>query len=213
MRVVAVDALLLRAWMRYDHRKRVQMEIAAEQRSEKSEQEIVREYLRVAEGAGHGQNDLVAPFPNLHEPVRGRFGHSASHFGRIQRPELRDKLAMHGLNHGGGKRAAEENTPVPVHGDTSFAVVVGGKLPLAISLVETLTTQSGLTVLAGMPGSVFRCLRVPVASAMCITPLITRELLALRIIEMAKLREHDPHHLCEDALLYLAQSNKRSTGL
>jgi len=40
-----------------------------------------------------------------------------------------------------------------------------------------------------------------------------RELLALRIIEMATLGERDPHRLREDALLHLAQSNKRSTGL
>ena len=46
----------------------------------------------------------------------------------------------------------------------------------------------------------------------------TRELLALRIIEMAKLGERDPHRLREDALLHLAQSNlaqrnSRSSGL
>jgi hypothetical protein len=46
----------------------------------------------------------------------------------------------------------------------------------------------------------------------------TRELLALRIIEMAKLGERDPHRLLEGALLHLAQSNlaqrnSRNSGL
>ena len=40
-----------------------------------------------------------------------------------------------------------------------------------------------------------------------------RELLALRIIEMAELGERDPHRLRDDALLYLARTNSRSTGL
>jgi hypothetical protein len=41
----------------------------------------------------------------------------------------------------------------------------------------------------------------------------TRELLALRIIEIAQLGERDPNRLREDALLYLARSNFKSTGL
>jgi hypothetical protein len=46
----------------------------------------------------------------------------------------------------------------------------------------------------------------------------TREMLALRIIEVAKLGERDQHCLCEDALLHLAQFNPAqrkltSTGL
>jgi hypothetical protein len=41
----------------------------------------------------------------------------------------------------------------------------------------------------------------------------TRELLALRIIEMAQRGERDPNQLRNDALLYLAQANLRSTGL
>jgi hypothetical protein len=41
----------------------------------------------------------------------------------------------------------------------------------------------------------------------------TRELLALRIIEMAKLGQRDRRHLSEDALLYLARSNLRASGL
>jgi hypothetical protein len=35
----------------------------------------------------------------------------------------------------------------------------------------------------------------------------SREMLALRIIELAKSGERDPHRLREDALLHLAQSN------
>jgi hypothetical protein len=41
----------------------------------------------------------------------------------------------------------------------------------------------------------------------------TRELLALRIIEMAQLGERDPHRLRDDALFYLARTNAKSTGL
>ena len=41
----------------------------------------------------------------------------------------------------------------------------------------------------------------------------TREVRALRIIEMAKLGERDPRRLREDALRYLAQSNLRTSGL
>jgi hypothetical protein len=40
-----------------------------------------------------------------------------------------------------------------------------------------------------------------------------RELLALRIIDMALLGEQDPHRLRDDALLYLARTNLKSTGL
>jgi len=41
----------------------------------------------------------------------------------------------------------------------------------------------------------------------------TRELLALRIIEVARSTGlRDPIHLCDDALLYLTQSNRRSSG-
>jgi hypothetical protein len=41
----------------------------------------------------------------------------------------------------------------------------------------------------------------------------TRQLLALRIIEKAQLGEADPIRLCDDALLYLAHTNLKSTGL
>ena len=41
----------------------------------------------------------------------------------------------------------------------------------------------------------------------------TRELLALRIIEIAQLGERDPNRLRDDALLYLTRTNLRSTGL
>jgi hypothetical protein len=41
----------------------------------------------------------------------------------------------------------------------------------------------------------------------------TREILALRIIEMAQLGERDQRRLRDDALLHLAQSNLRSSGL
>ena len=41
----------------------------------------------------------------------------------------------------------------------------------------------------------------------------TRELLALRIIEMAQFGERDPNRLRADALLYLARTNMKSTGL
>jgi hypothetical protein len=40
-----------------------------------------------------------------------------------------------------------------------------------------------------------------------------RELLALRIIEIAQLGERDPNRLREDALLYLARTNLKSTGM
>jgi hypothetical protein len=40
-----------------------------------------------------------------------------------------------------------------------------------------------------------------------------RELLALQIIEMAQLGERDPNRLRNDALLYLARTNLKSTGL
>ena len=40
-----------------------------------------------------------------------------------------------------------------------------------------------------------------------------RELLALRIIEIAQLGERDPARLREDALAYLARTNLKSTGL
>jgi hypothetical protein len=41
----------------------------------------------------------------------------------------------------------------------------------------------------------------------------TREVLALRIIEMAQLGERDPNRLRDDALSYLARSNLKSTGM
>jgi hypothetical protein len=41
----------------------------------------------------------------------------------------------------------------------------------------------------------------------------TREILALRIIEMAQLGERDQRRLRDDALLHLAQSDLRSSGL
>ena len=41
----------------------------------------------------------------------------------------------------------------------------------------------------------------------------TRELLALRIIEVAQLGERDPSRLRDDALAYLARTNLMSTGL
>ena len=40
-----------------------------------------------------------------------------------------------------------------------------------------------------------------------------RELLALRIIEMAKLGERDQRRLSEDALIHLARSGLRTSGL
>ena len=40
-----------------------------------------------------------------------------------------------------------------------------------------------------------------------------RELLALRLIEIAQLGERDPNRLREDALLYLARTNLKSTGM
>jgi hypothetical protein len=40
-----------------------------------------------------------------------------------------------------------------------------------------------------------------------------REVLALRIIEIAQLGERDPNRLREDALLYLARTNLKSTGM
>jgi hypothetical protein len=40
-----------------------------------------------------------------------------------------------------------------------------------------------------------------------------RELLALRIVEIAQLGERDADRLRDDALLYLARSNVKSTGL
>jgi hypothetical protein len=41
----------------------------------------------------------------------------------------------------------------------------------------------------------------------------TREILALRIVEIAQLGERDPNRLRDDALLYLARTNLKSTGL
>jgi hypothetical protein len=40
-----------------------------------------------------------------------------------------------------------------------------------------------------------------------------REVLALRIIEIARLGERDANRLREDALLYLARTNLKSTGM
>jgi hypothetical protein len=40
-----------------------------------------------------------------------------------------------------------------------------------------------------------------------------RELIALRIIEIAQLGERDPNRLRQDALLYLERTNLKSTGL
>ena len=40
-----------------------------------------------------------------------------------------------------------------------------------------------------------------------------REVLALRIIEIAQLGERDPNRLREDALLYLARTNLKTTGM
>jgi hypothetical protein len=41
----------------------------------------------------------------------------------------------------------------------------------------------------------------------------TRELLALRIVEMAQRGERDSRRLRDDAILHLAQSNLKSSGL
>jgi hypothetical protein len=41
----------------------------------------------------------------------------------------------------------------------------------------------------------------------------TRELLALRIIDIAQLGERDPNRLRDDALLYLTRTNLKSTDL
>jgi hypothetical protein len=41
----------------------------------------------------------------------------------------------------------------------------------------------------------------------------TREILALCIIDMARRGERDVRRLCENALLHLAKSNLRSSGL
>jgi hypothetical protein len=41
----------------------------------------------------------------------------------------------------------------------------------------------------------------------------TRELLALRIIEIVQLGEGDPNRLREDALLYLSRTDLKSTGM
>jgi hypothetical protein len=41
----------------------------------------------------------------------------------------------------------------------------------------------------------------------------TRKLLALRIIEIAQLGERDPARLRDDALLFLARTSLKSTGL
>jgi hypothetical protein len=41
----------------------------------------------------------------------------------------------------------------------------------------------------------------------------TRELLALRIIEIAQLGDRDPNRLRDDALLYLTRTNLKSIGL
>jgi hypothetical protein len=55
------------------------------------------------------------------------------------------------------------------------------------------------------------------ASGVCFTAEsyknVARELLALRIIEIAELGERDPNRLREDALLYLARTNLKCTGL
>jgi hypothetical protein len=40
----------------------------------------------------------------------------------------------------------------------------------------------------------------------------TRERIGLRIIEIARLGERDPNRLRDDALLYLARTNLKSTG-
>ena len=40
-----------------------------------------------------------------------------------------------------------------------------------------------------------------------------REIVALRIIDMAQHGEHDVHRLRDDALLHLSKSNLRSSGL
>ena len=40
-----------------------------------------------------------------------------------------------------------------------------------------------------------------------------REVLTLRIIEIAQLGERDPNRLREDALRYLARTNLKSTGM
>jgi hypothetical protein len=41
----------------------------------------------------------------------------------------------------------------------------------------------------------------------------TRERLALRIIEIAQLGERDPKRLRDEALAFLARTNRKSTGL
>jgi hypothetical protein len=51
----------------------------------------------------------------------------------------------------------------------------------------------------------------PFASEGCASA--TRELLAVRIIEIAQLGERDPARLRDDALSYLARSKLKGTGL
>src|SRR5580704_19706013 len=105
------------------------MHVDAERRMEKLEEETVREHLRSAEGAGHAQRYIVAHTPDLNDPVGRWFCCHALHSGEIQRSELRDIFALHGLNDGGRKSSTKEDAAVLMHGDTRPAVVVGGKFP------------------------------------------------------------------------------------
>src|ERR1700694_2078341 len=115
--------------MRYHDREIAQMYVFAEQGAEKLEQADVREHLRPAEVAGHARRDIVARAPYRKKPVRRRLCRLLAHCGPIQRPELRDILAMHGLDGGGGKRSTQQNAAVLMESGMSRAVGFGSKLP------------------------------------------------------------------------------------
>ena len=101
------------ARMRDDEREIAQPQVLTQQGTEKLDQETVCERVRRAEGIDHLHRDVVARAPHLEKPVRRRFrrfGH-ALHV-QIERAELRDVLAMHGLDGSERKRSTQQDAAV-----------------------------------------------------------------------------------------------------
>ena len=129
MVVVAMRRLLRCAGIRRDGREAVQTHVRAQQRTEKFEQKIVGEDVRPAEGAGHAQGGVVTRTPHPDVPVRRRLRRLGFHGGQIQPSELRDILAMHGLDGGGRKRSTQQDAAVLLQSRTGRGLGLRAQAP------------------------------------------------------------------------------------
>ncbi len=129
MRQVAMNMLNWRARMRYDGREIGQMEIIAEQRTQKFEQARIGEHIRLGKAARHRQRDIAACTAYAEKPVRRRSVRLDPHRDHIERAELREIFAMHRLDGGGREHPAQQDAAVLVEGGMRRRLGFGSKLP------------------------------------------------------------------------------------